>query len=153
MTLTSNLVVISPGWIFLQRLEIFVCSVCGLLQIILIVYPSCYNNVYLSFLNLKGANTNFYFLQKISLADMETALVRNLTDHMGNNLLHIVCRQVNCHHFCMPLSHSSVAYVPFMTTWATTFFTLSADRWIFIIFTSSSTSPDIYMWNHVYIHL
>ena len=34
------------------------------------------------------------FLQKSSLADMETALVRNLTDHMGNNLLHIVCRQV-----------------------------------------------------------
>ena len=56
----------------------------------------------------------FNFLQKISLADMETALVRNLTDHMGNNLLHIVCRQVNCHHFCMPLSHSSVAYVPFI---------------------------------------
>ena len=38
---------------------------------------------------------NFSLLQKISLADMETALVRNLTDHMGNNLLHIVCRQVS----------------------------------------------------------
>ena len=36
----------------------------------------------------------FSSLQKSSLADMETALVRNLTDHMGNNLLHIVCRQV-----------------------------------------------------------
>ena len=31
-------------------------------------------------------------LQKEALSDMEKTLIRNLSDHLGNNLLHIVCR-------------------------------------------------------------
>ena len=32
------------------------------------------------------------FLQKDSLSDMDRTLIRNLSDHLGNNLLHVVAR-------------------------------------------------------------
>ena len=35
--------------------------------------------------------TKSCFIQVKSLSDLESALVRNLTDHFGNNLMHIIC--------------------------------------------------------------
>ena len=32
------------------------------------------------------------FLQKEALGDMERTMIRNLSDHLGNNLLHVVSR-------------------------------------------------------------
>ena len=39
-------------------------------------------------------------LQVKSLSDLEATLVRNLTDHFGNNLIHTIC--VHDHDFLLP---------------------------------------------------